>query len=217
MLRCWLTLWEYAVNIQCFVVTSYAENCFVLSEGGEAIVIDPGEAAPEVLEELAKYTVTTVVNTHTHVDHVAGNAGVVEATGAELVCHADAAPMLEMVAEQGRMMGAQVSPSPKPDRFIGEGDTLRVGDTELGVVYVPGHAPGHIAIVGEGCIFGGDVLFNGSIGRTDLPGGDFDTLMTSIREKFLSLPDDTVVYCGHGPETTIGMEKKINPFVLQIL
>ncbi len=201
------------MEIQCFVVTPFAENCFVLKVGNEALVIDPGEAPPELLAALEGFTVKTLVNTHTHIDHVGGNAAVIKATGAELICHKEAAEMLAHVPEQGKMFGMQVEPSPAPDRFIDEGDTVSIGGTELDVVYVPGHAPGHIALIGDG----GDVLFNGSIGRTDLPGGDYETLMTSIKEKFLVLPDDTVVLSGHGPQTTIGAEKKINPFVLQIL
>ena len=149
-------------------------------------------------------------------NHVGGNAQVVEATGAELICHRDAAPMLERMAEQGSMFGLQVAQSPPPTRFLEEGDTVEVGSVKLSVVYVPGHAPGHIALVGEGFIIGGDVLFAGSIGRTDLPGGDFEVLMQSIRDNFLTLPDDTIVYCGHGPSTTIGMERKTNPFLASI-
>lgn len=205
------------MEIQRFVVTPFAENCYVIKDGAEALVIDPGEAPSELLAALEGFTVKTLVNTHSHIDHVGGNAAVIEATGAELICHRDAAPMLAHVAEQGKMFGIQVQASPKPDRFIDEGDTVSVGSVTLDVVYVPGHAPGHIALIGDGFVIGGDVLFNGSIGRTDLPGGDFDVLMTSIKEKFLPLPDDTVVLSGHGPETTIGMEKQINPFVQQIL
>lgn len=208
---------ETPVDIERFVVTPFAENCYVLKEGSEALVIDPGEAPQELLDALEGFTVKTVVNTHTHIDHVGGNAAIIEKTGAELICHRDAAPMLAHVPEQGKMFGIEVAPSPEPSRFIDEGDTVSIGSTLLDVVYVPGHAPGHIALVGEGFIIGGDVLFNGSIGRTDLPGGDYEVLMQSIKEKFLSLPDDTIVLSGHGPETTIGMEKKINPFVIQIL
>ena len=205
------------MEIQRFVVTPFAENCYVIKDGGEALVIDPGEAPKELLDALDGFTVKTLVNTHAHIDHVGGNKAVLEKTGAELICHRDAAPMLAHVPEQGKMFGVHVEPSPEPDRFIDEGDTVSVGSATLSVVYVPGHAPGHIALIGDGFIVGGDVLFNGSIGRTDLPGGDFEVLMTSIKEKFLTLPDDTVVLSGHGPETTIGMEKQINPFVQQVL
>lgn len=195
-----------------FVTTPFAENCTVIRDGDEAMVIDPGEATAEVLGAIEGYTVKTLVNTHTHVDHVGGNADIKEKTGAEFVCHPDAVEMLEHVSAQGQMLGIQVSESPKPDRLIEEGDTLTVGSTTLRVVYVPGHAPGHIALIGEGFVIGGDVLFAGSIGRVDLPGGDYQTLMNSIRTHFMSLPDDTIVYSGHGPATTIGTERAQNPF-----
>ena len=204
------------MDILSFVTTPYAENCYVLKEGDEAMVIDPGEAIPELLEALEGLTVKTVVNTHAHIDHVGGNAEIVRRTGAELVCHKDSVEMLEHVSMQGSMMGYQVEDSPKPDRFLEEGDTLDVGETSLKIVHVPGHAPGHIALVGEGFVIGGDVLFAGSIGRTDLPGGDMNTLLESIKEKLLTLPDDTVVLSGHGPSTTIGDERRMNPFLASL-
>jgi len=202
------------VEILSFVMTPFSENCYVILDGGEAMVIDPGEPAEELFEALQGHTVTTLVNTHAHIDHVGGNAAVKQRTGAEFVCHADAAQMLPSVPAQGRMFGIDVAPSPAPDRLIAEGDTLKVGEVELRVVDVPGHAPGHIALVGDGFVIGGDVLFAGSIGRTDLPGGDFDQLMESIRTRLLVLPDDTVVLSGHGPATTIGAERNSNPFIL---
>ena len=124
--------------------------------------------------------------------------------------------MLAHVVEQGRMFGLAVDPAPKPDKFIDEGDTLVVGSATLTIVNVPGHAPGHIALIGDGFVIGGDVLFAGSIGRTDIPGGDYETLLQSIQNKLLTLPDDTIVYSGHGPATTIGVERKMNPFLLSV-
>ena len=204
------------MEILTFVTTPFMENCFVIKDGDEAMVVDPGEATSELLDALDGSTVRTLVNTHAHIDHVGGNAAIIERTGAELVCHRDCVDLLKNVAAQGQMFGIQVSASPEPDRFLDEGDALMVGSVTMKVVNAPGHAPGHIALVGDGFIIGGDVLFAGSIGRTDLPGGDFDQLMDSIREKFLTLPDDTVVYCGHGPSTTIGMERKTNPFLVSL-
>lgn len=201
------------MDILQFTVTPFAENCFVLKEGDEAIVIDPGEAAPELLEAIKDLNVTAIVLTHCHIDHVGGNAGVQRATGAEIVCHEEAAPMLDSVVQQGQMFGMEVEESPKPSRYIKEGDTVTVGGTTLEVVYVPGHAPGHIALVGDGFVIGGDVLFSGSVGRTDLPGGSHETLIESIESKFMNLPDETVVFCGHGPSTTIGTERQTNPFL----
>ena len=124
--------------------------------------------------------------------------------------------MLKQVPEQGEKYGMKIEESPEPDRFLDEGDSVSVGSVTMTVVNAPGHAPGHIALVGDGFVIGGDVLFAGSIGRTDLPGGDYDVLMNSIKTKFLTLPDDTVVYCGHGPATTIGVERQTNPFLVSL-
>jgi len=202
------------VEILSFTVTPFAENCFVLKDGDDAIVVDPGEATPELLDAIRDLNVSAIVLTHCHIDHVGGNAEVHRVTGAEIVCHKEAAPMLETVVQQGQMFGLDVEKSPQPSRFIDEGDQVTVGNVTLDVVYVPGHAPGHIALIGPGFVIGGDVLFSGSIGRTDLPGGDHETLLKSIESKLLGLPDDTVVYCGHGPSTTIGMERRSNPFLV---
>jgi glyoxylase-like metal-dependent hydrolase (beta-lactamase superfamily II) len=114
------------------------------------------------------------------------------------------------------MFGVQAEDSPPPDQFIAEGDEIKIGNTVLKVYDTPGHSPGHVILVGEGFVFGGDVLFQGSIGRTDLPGGSFEQLMQSIRDKMLCLPDNTIVYSGHGPDTTIGAERTSNPFILQL-
>lgn len=204
------------MEILSFVTTPFMENCLVLKDGDEAIVVDPGEATPEVLDAIDGLRVKTLVNTHAHIDHVGGNAAILERTGAELVCHKDCVEMLRQVPSQGQMFGIEVTQSPEPDRFLDEGDTVQVGSTTMSVVNVPGHAPGHIALVGDGFVIGGDVLFAGSIGRTDLPGGDYELLMDSIKTKFLTLPDDTIVYCGHGPSTTIGIERTTNPFLVSL-
>lgn len=201
------------MEIFAFQVTPFAENCYVLKDGGEAIIIDPGEAPQELFDAVADSKVTMVFNTHCHIDHCAGNAAVLKKIDAPLVCHKDAVPMLEHISEQGSMFGFEVEPSPKPDRFVEEGDTITVGNVTMTVAYTPGHAPGHVSLIGDGFVFDGDVLFNGSIGRTDLPGGDMEVLMNSIKEKLLVLPDDTVVLSGHGPKTTIGAERHINPFL----
>jgi glyoxylase-like metal-dependent hydrolase (beta-lactamase superfamily II) len=200
------------MEIQSFVTTPFAENAYVIKDDGEALVVDPGEATDELLAALDGFTVNTLVNTHCHIDHVGGNAAIVEKFGSELVCHQEAVPMLEHVSEQGAMFGLQVPKSPAPTRYLAENDEVRVGNAALKVLYVPGHAPGHIALLGDGFVLSGDVLFAGSIGRVDLPGGDYATLMDSIRTRLMPLPDDTVVYSGHGPATTIGRERATNPF-----
>ena len=205
------------MELQSFITSPFVENCYVLEVAGEVIVIDPGEATAELMAALEGRNVTKVVNTHAHIDHVGGNADIVEKFGCDLLIHGDCVPMLENVSAQGQMFGLRVPPSPEPTALFDEGDVVKVGDIELKVFNCPGHAPGHVGLLGDGYVFGGDVLFQGSIGRTVLPGGTFEVLMESIRDKFMTLPDGTVVYSGHGPETTIGEERRSNPFVLQFL
>jgi glyoxylase-like metal-dependent hydrolase (beta-lactamase superfamily II) len=201
------------LNIATFPVTPFAENCLVLKEGGEALVVDPGGVSPELLRYIEGCTVPLIVNTHCHCDHSGGNAEMIERTGAKLAIHRAELPLLRAIEAQGQMFGCYFPSSPEPDRFLEDGDTVSVGGVDLKVVLVPGHSPGHIALLGDGFVIAGDVLFAGSIGRTDLPGGSYQQLLDSIRTKLLPLPDDTVVYCGHGPSTTIGEERRTNPFL----
>lgn len=202
------------MDILSFEMTPFAMNGYVIRDDGEALVIDPGEAHPALLRALDGYMVTAIVNTHCHCDHCGGNAELIQHTGAPLWCHEADLPLLRNLEAQGRMFGVAFPPSPDPDRFLNEGDTVPVGAARLEVRHAPGHAPGHIVLVGEGFVIAGDVLFSGSIGRTDLPGGSYEQLLESIQTKLLTLPDDTVVYCGHGPSTTIGRERRSNPFLV---
>jgi len=190
-------------------------NCFVLREADEVLVVDPGEAAPEVLRAIEGRTVRAIVNTHAHADHCGGNAELVRRTGAPLLCHGQDLPLLRTIEQQGMMFGVPFPPSPEPDRLLEEGDTVEVGSARLRVLHTPGHSPGHIVLVGDGFVITGDVLFAGSIGRTDLPGGSYEQLLQSIRDKLMPLPDETVVYSGHGPATTIGEERRTNPFLVR--
>jgi len=202
------------VEIIALPMTPFVTNCYVVREGGEALIVDPGEFPQELADAIEGYTVKTVVNTHCHCDHCGGNGEVLKRTGAELVCHEDELPLLRAVPQQGMMFGVPFPPSPEPTRTIGEGDTVNVGGVELQVRFTPGHSPGHIVLVGDGFVLAGDVLFAGSIGRTDLPGGSHQQLLKSINTKLLTLPDETVVYSGHGPATTIGAERRTNPFLV---
>ena len=192
-------------------------NCFIVGceETLKATVIDPGDEADLILRALAahKLTVTCIINTHGHFDHVSANRRLKEATGAELIIHAADEPMLTGLSEMAAAFGLSCENSPPPDRTVDEGDVIRVGNIEMKVLHTPGHSPGGISLVSGDKVFVGDTLFAGSIGRTDFPGGDFDTLISVIREKLFPLGDDVMVYCGHGPETTIGREKRTNPFV----
>ncbi|MGM0453194.1 MAG: MBL fold metallo-hydrolase [Thermodesulfobacteriota bacterium] len=192
-------------------------NCYILGcdRTKEAAVIDPGDEPDRVLMALAeeKLTVKYILNTHGHFDHVGGNNRMKKATGAELIIHADDAPMLDSLNTAASAFGLSAENSPPPDRTVDEGDALTFGDITLKVIHTPGHSPGGISFHSDGMVFVGDALFAGSIGRTDFPGGDFNTLIASIKNKLFALGDDTKVYTGHGPTTTIAQEKQGNPFL----
>ncbi len=205
---------ENTVQIKTFVLTPFMQNCLVIEDQGEALVIDPGESHPDLLDTLSQYRIKMIINTHGHLDHCGGNAEVLEATGAPLALHAADLPLLHSMEQQAVMFGLSCSASPEPSIDLKENDTVTVGNTEFKILHTPGHTPGHISLVSEGIAIVGDCLFSGSIGRTDLPGGSYAQLIDSIKTKLLTLPDDTVVYSGHGPETTIGEERRSNPFLV---
>jgi hydroxyacylglutathione hydrolase len=192
-------------------------NCFILGCDAtkEAAVIDPGDDADRILMTLAteNLSVKYLVNTHGHFDHVGANKRMKEVTGAPLAIHPEDVPMLSQLSRSAASFGLAADNSPEPDLLLNDGDTVAFGDITLTVIHTPGHSRGGICLYTKGHLFAGDTLFAGSIGRTDLPGGDYDTLIASIKEKLLALPDDTIVYTGHGPETTIANEKRMNPFL----
>jgi hydroxyacylglutathione hydrolase len=193
-------------------------NCYIIGcpDTLEGAVIDPGWDAQLILREvkLAALTIKYVLNTHAHWDHISANADVVAATGAELALHSQDLALFR--ARGGAdLWQIPVKSSPEPDIQLSEGQTLQVGNLSLHVLATPGHTPGHVSFYepDAGVVFDGDVLFKHGIGRTDLPGGDTDALMHSIHDVLLALPEETVVYSGHGPATTIGEERRTNPWL----
>jgi len=209
------------LRVTSFTFNPFQENTFVVDDAREAIIVDPGcwNAAEEreLETHLAVNGLTPVrlVLTHGHIDHVLGCAWVKERFGLLPELHRDGLDLLRAAPEMARMFGLSLDPPPVPERFLPEGEDVALAGGSMRILHVPGHAPGHIALhsAKDGFVIAGDVLFNRSIGRTDLPGGDMATLERSIREKLYVLDDATTVYCGHGPETTIGEERLKNPFV----
>jgi len=202
--------------IKDLVVGPIMANCFIVGceDTREAVVIDPGADADKILMALAqmKLTVKYILNTHGHFDHVSANKRMKDVTGAEILIHALDAPMLSRLSASAAAWGMSAEDSPAPDRALSDGDTVRFGNITLKVIHTPGHTPGGISFSTDGHVFVGDTLFAGSIGRTDFPGGDYETLISSIQNKLFLLGDDVQVLTGHGPETSIGQEKRFNPF-----
>ena len=196
----------------------FGQNGFVIScvGSGAAILVDPGATVGEMLAAVAaaRLTVEAIVLTHAHIDHVEGVPAAREATSAPIWLHRADEELYQAAPLQAQWFGVQVGTLPPVDRYLEDGDRIGFGECALEVRFTPGHAPGHVTLVGDGVALVGDCVFNGSIGRTDLPGGDLSTLMRSIRERILTLPDETVLYSGHGPETTVGHERASNPFLV---
>jgi len=205
-----------------FPVGPVGANCYVFGDEatGEAFVIDPGGEPERILQALKRLGARplALVNTHGHFDHIQGVEAVRRATEAPFWIHeAEREILRHGPARAKAMFGIDLPPSPVPDRWLVDGDRLAVGGLTLTVRHTPGHSPGGVCLIGDGLAFVGDTLFAGSIGRTDIPGADTQTLLTSIARVLLPLPETTVCYPGHGPETTIGEEKRGNPFLAPLL
>ena len=193
-------------------------NCYIAGcpETKEGAVIDPGGNPEHILAEVKRQglSIKYVLNTHAHFDHTDANGAIVRATGATLALHPLDLPLLK-ASGGAALFGLRADPSPLPELELHHGDELEVGTLRLQVLHTPGHTPGHVCFFEQvhGVLFDGDVLFYRSIGRTDLPGGNYRQMMDSIEGMLFVLPDDTVVYSGHGPATTIGDEKRLNPWL----
>lgn len=210
------------ITVEKFVVNPLGENSYVLlDETGQCIFVDPGFYYEEEYEEIKDYikenklTPVKITNTHCHFDHIMGVEFVRNTFQIPFQAHADDAFWVSRATEQGQMFGFKLGPVSPVDQFLVENEYLEFGNSRLKIIHVPGHSPGHVVFYSETdkILMAGDVLFYGSIGRTDLPGGNYETLISGIKQKLLVLPGDTKVYSGHGPETTIGFEKNTNPFL----
>lgn len=209
------------LTVESFVFNPFQENTYVLYDDTRAcVIIDPGCYEPEEQQELKEYiaahelTVVQLLNTHCHIDHVLGNYFVKKTYGRGPYLHALDEPVLRAVKSYAPNYGFNLYQEVLPEGYLAEGDYVTFGHQKMKILFVPGHAPGHVAFYHEAekIVIGGDVLFYNSVGRTDLPGGNHDTLINSIHQKLFTLPDEVTVFPGHGPKTTIGYEKRTNPF-----
>lgn len=210
------------IHIKSFTCNPYQENTYLLyDDKGNCAVIDPGMYGSEEEQMVSSFiaennlTPTLLLNTHCHVDHVLGNKYIADTYNLLPLFHEGELPLLIEVQSYAPQMGIQYNVSPIGEEFLPNTGKIMLGDQPLQLIFAPGHSPAHLCFYNaeQGFLIGGDVLFKGSVGRTDLPGGNHELLMESIRTTIYALPDETVVYPGHGPTTTIGFEKKNNPFV----
>ena len=205
--------------LEMLTVGPFQENCYVVGdeESGVGAIIDPGDEAARIAMAVEKtgLDIEAIVVTHAHIDHVGAVVALTEEYACPVLMHEESEALLEGLPTQALMMGVRFGKAPTVDRYVGDEEVLEVGDLRLRSLYTPGHAPGHLAfyVEDEGLVLSGDALFAGSVGRVDLPGGSMEVLMRSIEERLLTLPDETVVYPGHGPQTTIANERASNPFL----
>lgn len=211
------------MRIKSFTFNPFQENTFVVyDETKECIIIDPGCYTEKERTELRRFITSEglkpvkLINTHCHIDHVLGNKFVSELWDLELYMNKEDLPLLENAVNIGKMYGMEdYEGSPYPKHFLAQDDTLTFGESSFKILFTPGHAPGHICLYSKenNLVIAGDVLFQGSVGRTDLPGGDHNTLINSIITQLFPLSNETQVFCGHGPATNLGYEKEHNPFL----
>ena len=210
------------LNIKAFTFNPYQENTYLIYNGhGDTVIIDPGMYGSEEQQVFDTYisanklTPTQLLNTHCHIDHVLGNKHVYDTYGLKAKFHEGEIPVLMEVQNYAPQMGFRYEAAPIGEEFLSENDRIRIGEDLLSIILAPGHSPAHLCIYSpdQHFLIGGDVLFRNSIGRTDLPGGNHEQLLQSIKNTIYTLPDETIVYAGHGPNTTVGHEKNTNPFI----
>lgn len=211
------------MQVEKFVFGPFAENTYIIHDDtGECLIIDPGFTNDDEWLQIKDFIINhqlkpvKLINTHCHLDHILGNRQVENEFGLKPEYHKDEESNLKMADEMAPNMGIEPPKSPSAQKFLEEGDVVTFGNSRLKVIFTPGHAAGHISFVpeNENFVISGDVIFEGSIGRTDLPGGNYETLIKTILEKFMVMEDHIRIYPGHGPQTTVGFERKNNPFVL---
>lgn len=193
----------------------FGSNCYLVGDGGEGIIIDPGVKSGDIVKAAAdlKLAIKYIILTHTHIDHICSVDQLREASGGKVLAHEADAPALTDFWLNGSAIFGKAESYKAPDIFVKDGDLLTAGNVEFMIIHTPGHTPGGICIKTGDNIFTGDTLFKLSIGRTDLGNGDYNSIMNSIKNKLMSLGDETIVYPGHGASTTIGYERRHNPFI----
>ncbi|MFH1681785.1 MAG: MBL fold metallo-hydrolase [Candidatus Eisenbacteria bacterium] len=208
---------EDGIEVVRIVVGPFQVNCFLLGARGlpERVLVDPGDEPDRIATRIDSdgWKPVAIVNTHAHLDHIGGIHDLKERYGIPLLLHPADEPILRTAPEHARLLGVSEPSVPAVDRPLRDRETLDLAGLRLEVLHTPGHTPGGVSLALEGRVFAGDTLFQGSIGRTDLPGGSCETLLRSIRDRLLTLPDETIVHSGHGPDTTIGRERRSNPFL----
>ncbi|MFQ5648332.1 MAG: MBL fold metallo-hydrolase [bacterium] len=204
--------------IDCMQVGAFAENCYVVAceETRQGVVLDPGDEIAKIVRKIEehKLTIKLILLTHGHLDHVKEVVAFQKEIDVPVLMHADDQFLLDNLPAQAAAFGMTTSGIPSVDKYIHEGEKIEFGHSVFEVVHTPGHSPGSVTFLAQGVAFVGDVLFAESIGRTDLPGGDYDTLIRTIKTRLLLLGDETQVFPGHGPTTTIGHERQFNPFLV---
>lgn len=205
------------MNYEVIAVGPLETNCYVVycQDSLECAVVDPGAEADRIFQLIARKSLkpALILNTHGHIDHIGANKDIKEKFNIPLYIHSADSPMLENVqqSEMAIFLGAMDSPS--PDHLLNDGDKIKIGESFLRVIHTPGHSPGSVSFLGDGFLLSGDTLFFGGVGRTDLPGGSWKDMESSIKNKILTMPDEMIVLPGHGPFTTVGQEKRANPFI----